>query len=193
MSHEAHFAQVATNFLGYIRDRGTLPAWERPNMLAKYYVTTTGTELSRQIARAPGRPHRSALRVLPFETFVSHASGVPRSMARRDAYRVIRKAFRASMFPGQQLRMRAATTPIWRELADQLIGHGVRSYSIYLDPTTNDLFGYVEVASEEQWTAIQGADVCRRWWRYMREIMPARDDDSPVTADLYEVFHLEAP
>ena len=26
--------------------RGTLPAWERPNMLAKYYVTTTGTEMS---------------------------------------------------------------------------------------------------------------------------------------------------
>lgn len=51
--HEAHFAQVAANFLGYIRDRRTLPAWERPNMLAKYYVTTTGTELSRQSAPRP--------------------------------------------------------------------------------------------------------------------------------------------
>jgi predicted dehydrogenase len=44
--HEAHFAQVASNFLKYVRDRRTLPAWERPNMLAKYYVTTKGTELS---------------------------------------------------------------------------------------------------------------------------------------------------
>ena len=26
----------------YVRDRRTLPAWERPNMLAKYYVTTPG-------------------------------------------------------------------------------------------------------------------------------------------------------
>ena len=48
VGHEAHFAQVTRNFLGYLRDRGALPAWERPNMLAKYYVTTTGTEMSRK-------------------------------------------------------------------------------------------------------------------------------------------------
>jgi predicted dehydrogenase len=48
VDHEAHFAQVTRSFLGFLRDRRTLPAWERPNMLSKYYVTTTGTELSRQ-------------------------------------------------------------------------------------------------------------------------------------------------
>jgi predicted dehydrogenase len=48
IDHEAHFAQVTTNFLAFLRDRRTLPPWERPNMLAKYYVTTKGTELSRQ-------------------------------------------------------------------------------------------------------------------------------------------------
>jgi predicted dehydrogenase len=48
LGHEAHFAEVTSDFLGYLRDRGTLPAWERPNMLAKYFVTTTGTELSRK-------------------------------------------------------------------------------------------------------------------------------------------------
>jgi hypothetical protein len=55
VGHEAHFAEVTRNFLGYLRNRGTLPAWERPNMLAKYYVTTTGTELSHRapIKRAP--------------------------------------------------------------------------------------------------------------------------------------------
>jgi predicted dehydrogenase len=53
--HEAHFAQVAANFLRYIRDRRTLPAWERPNMLAKYYVTTAGTELSRRSAPREAR------------------------------------------------------------------------------------------------------------------------------------------
>jgi predicted dehydrogenase len=52
VGHEAHFAQVTENFLNYLRNRGTLPAWERPNMLAKYYVTTTGTELSRKSAPA---------------------------------------------------------------------------------------------------------------------------------------------
>ena len=47
VGHEAHFAEVTRNFLGYLRTRGTVPGWERPNMLAKYFVTTTGTELSR--------------------------------------------------------------------------------------------------------------------------------------------------
>ena len=53
VGHEAHFAQVMGKFLTYLRERRALPAWERPNMLAKYYVTTKGTELSRQ---GPSRP-----------------------------------------------------------------------------------------------------------------------------------------
>jgi hypothetical protein len=48
LGHEAHFAEVAALFLKYLRDRSALPAWERPNMLAKYYVTTRGTEVSRE-------------------------------------------------------------------------------------------------------------------------------------------------
>jgi predicted dehydrogenase len=51
--HEAHFAQVTASFLQYLVQRRTLPAWERPNMAAKYYVTTTGTELSRKSAPRP--------------------------------------------------------------------------------------------------------------------------------------------
>ena len=53
VGHEAHFAQVTANFLEYLANRQSLPAWERPNMLAKYYVTTTGTEMSR---KGPSRP-----------------------------------------------------------------------------------------------------------------------------------------
>jgi L-rhamnose mutarotase len=81
--------------------------------------------------------------------------------------------------------------PIWRELQEALIAHGVRSYSIYLDPETHDVFGYAEIDSEERWAAIASTDVCRRWWRYMREIMPANPDDSPVSRELREVFHIE--
>jgi hypothetical protein len=60
VGHEAHFAQVTTSFLSYLSDRATLPAWERPNMLAKYYVTTHGTELSRR--RSPSIAPRLAPR-----------------------------------------------------------------------------------------------------------------------------------
>ena len=59
VGHEAHFAQVASSFLKYVRNRSTLPAWERPNMLAKYYVTTTGAELSRT------HPPQPAPRIAP--------------------------------------------------------------------------------------------------------------------------------
>jgi len=53
VSHEEHFGQVTRRFLRYVGDRSTLPAWERPNMVAKYFVTTTGTALAR---RSPPRP-----------------------------------------------------------------------------------------------------------------------------------------
>jgi len=59
VDHESHFAQVTQHFLSYLKDRRTLPAWERANMLAKYYVTTTGTEMSRQ------GPPREAKRIAP--------------------------------------------------------------------------------------------------------------------------------
>ena len=46
VGHEAHFGQVVAQFLEYLRSPKSMPAWERPNMVAKYYVTTTGVKLS---------------------------------------------------------------------------------------------------------------------------------------------------
>jgi hypothetical protein len=48
VGHEEHFAQVTERFLTYFKNPKSLPPWERANMLAKYYVTTKGVELSRQ-------------------------------------------------------------------------------------------------------------------------------------------------
>lgn len=45
LGHEAHFAQVTENFLRYLA-AGKLPAWEEPNMLAKYFTTTEAFRLS---------------------------------------------------------------------------------------------------------------------------------------------------
>lgn len=39
VGHEAHFGQVTDRFLEYLEE-GKLPAWEVPNMIAKYYTTT---------------------------------------------------------------------------------------------------------------------------------------------------------
>jgi predicted dehydrogenase len=43
--HESHFASVVREFIAYFNDRSLIPPWERPNLLAKYHVTT---------ARSPG-------------------------------------------------------------------------------------------------------------------------------------------
>ncbi|MBL0740425.1 putative oxidoreductase C-terminal domain-containing protein [Chryseolinea lacunae] len=44
--HEAHFARVTEKFLEYLRDN-TMPAWEVPNMIAKYYTTTRALDMAR--------------------------------------------------------------------------------------------------------------------------------------------------
>lgn len=43
--HEAHFGQVTEKFLEYYKN-GTIPAWEVPNMITKYYTTIKGRELA---------------------------------------------------------------------------------------------------------------------------------------------------
>jgi predicted dehydrogenase len=50
VGHEAHFAEVTRQFLHYLRDPTALPTWEKPNMLAKYHVTTHGVRLAQQNA-----------------------------------------------------------------------------------------------------------------------------------------------
>jgi L-rhamnose mutarotase len=106
---------------------------------------------------------------------------------------MIRKAFRMSVLPGRETEYERRHNPIWDELRAVLLEHGVRSYSIFIDPETRDLFAYAEVESEERWGAIASTEACRRWWASMRELMPANPDASPVGRDLREVFHIEAP
>jgi L-rhamnose mutarotase len=104
---------------------------------------------------------------------------------------MIRKAFRMRVEPAQHVEYARRHQPIWRELEEALLAHGVRTYSIFLDPETSDLFAYVEVESETRWAAIASTEVCQRWWKHMRDVMPSNADNSPVSDELQEVFHLE--
>ena len=45
--HEAHFARVTEKFLEYLKNKN-LPAWEVPNMIAKYYTTIQALELAKK-------------------------------------------------------------------------------------------------------------------------------------------------
>ncbi|RPI01554.1 MAG: oxidoreductase [Calditrichaeota bacterium] len=46
VNHEAHFAQVTEKYLGFLK-AGELPAWEVPNMIAKYYTTTAALTMAK--------------------------------------------------------------------------------------------------------------------------------------------------
>lgn len=41
------FTQLVNRFLEYVREPQSIPAWEKPNMLAKYYITTEAVALAR--------------------------------------------------------------------------------------------------------------------------------------------------
>jgi L-rhamnose mutarotase len=83
--------------------------------------------------------------------------------------------------------------PIWPELEAVLKAHGAHHYAIYLDKERNLLFATVEIESEARWEAVASTEVCQRWWKYMREVMPSNPDNSPLSAELKEVFYLAKP
>lgn len=47
VGHEAHFGQVAEKFLGYLQ-KGELPSWEVPNIVAKYRTIMDAYQMSRK-------------------------------------------------------------------------------------------------------------------------------------------------
>ncbi|HWA86202.1 MAG TPA: L-rhamnose mutarotase [Opitutus sp.] len=104
---------------------------------------------------------------------------------------MIRKAFVMSVDAGREAEYERRHQPIWPELEKVLQAHGVHNYSIFLDAGTRQLFGYVEIEDEARWAAIAQTPECRRWWKHMREVMPSHADDSPVSRELREVFHLK--
>lgn len=104
---------------------------------------------------------------------------------------MIRKAFLMRIHPDFHAEYERRHSPIWKELESVLKSHGVHNYSIFLDKETSGLFGYLEIEDEERWRSIAKTEICRRWWKHMKEIMPSNPDDSPVSKELKEVFHLD--
>jgi L-rhamnose mutarotase len=102
-----------------------------------------------------------------------------------------RHAFKMLLNPGQADEYRRRHDAIWPELKSLLGKMGVRNYSIFLDAETNVLFAYLERADDHRMDDLPEHPVMRRWWAFMKDIMAANPDGSPVTAPLAEVFHLD--
>mmetsp|Transcript_22201 Transcript_22201/g.28716 ORF Transcript_22201/g.28716 Transcript_22201/m.28716 type:complete len:145 (-) Transcript_22201:35-469(-) len=101
-----------------------------------------------------------------------------------------RIGFVMSVNEGEEMEYEKRHSPIWTELSDMLKARGVHNYSIFLHSETRQLFAYVEVDSVESWESIAQTNVCRKWWKYMGDVMPSNPDGAPEGTSLREVFHL---
>ncbi len=103
----------------------------------------------------------------------------------------MRIAFKMKLHNGNEEEYKKRHNPIWKELEEVLLEHGVNSYSIFLDKETNILFGYAEIEDLKKWEEVANTEVCQKWWVYMAPLMEVNEDKSPVSKDLIEVFHIE--
>ena len=104
---------------------------------------------------------------------------------------MIRKAFLMQVNPDKHAEYEERHSPIWPQLHQVLKDHGVHNYSIFLDKETSQLFGYVEIEDETRWIAIANTPECKKWWAYMKDIMPSNPDNSPKSKELKKVFHID--
>ena len=103
---------------------------------------------------------------------------------------MIRKAFVMKVNADAHEEYQRRHDQLWPEMAELLKGHGAHNYSIFLDDESSQLFGYVEIESEERWNAVAETAACQRWWAYMADIMVVNTDSSPKSKALESVFYL---
>ncbi len=101
-----------------------------------------------------------------------------------------RRAFKMKLHKGMEAEYRKRHDEIWPELQSLLKEAGITEYSIFLDETTNDLFGYMQLRDEAAVDALPEQEVMKRWWAYMKDIMDTNEDNSPVSTPLTEVFYM---
>ena len=101
-----------------------------------------------------------------------------------------RIAFKMKLFNGVKEEYKKRHDEIWPELKELLTSSGIHDYSIFLDESTNSLFGILKVENAEALNSLPANAVMQRWWAYMKDIMECNDDNSPMSIPLKEVFHL---
>ena len=104
---------------------------------------------------------------------------------------MVRKSFKMKLYAGMAEEYTKRHNALWPEMKEMIHEYGGSSYSIFLDKDTNVLYGYIELQNEEEWNRSADTAICRKWWDFMADIMETNPDNSPVSTDLCEVFHLD--
>lgn len=102
-----------------------------------------------------------------------------------------RNAFKMYLKPGCEEEYEKRHAAIWDELEKILSDNGVYDYSIYWDKDTNILFACQKTEGNESSQELGDNPIVQKWWDYMADIMEVNPDNSPITVELPEVFHMD--
>ena len=101
-----------------------------------------------------------------------------------------RVAFKMQLYKGFEAEYDKRHKEIWPELQALLKSSGISEYSIFLEETTNALFGVLLIDDKTKLDELPSNPVMQKWWAYMKDIMESTLDNSPVSIPLKEVFYL---
>jgi L-rhamnose mutarotase len=102
-----------------------------------------------------------------------------------------RTAFKMKLKPGFAAEYKKRHDNIWPELSQVLTDAGVSDYSIFLDGETLTLFAVWKLAADNTTADLPNHPLVKKWWAFMADIMETNPDNSPVSASLAEVFHMD--
>ena len=102
-----------------------------------------------------------------------------------------RVAFKMKLKMGYEEEYKKRHNEIWPELKEKLSIAGIYDYSIFLDKETLTLFAVQKLKDNNTVEELPSKEIMKKWWDYMKDIMDTNPDDSPVTAVLNEVFHMD--
>ncbi|MDQ6813077.1 MAG: L-rhamnose mutarotase, partial [Bacteroidota bacterium] len=92
--------------------------------------------------------------------------------------------------PGFEAEYKKRHDELWPELKQLLKDAGISDYSIFLDETTNNLFGVMKAEDVAKINDLQSTEIMKKWWKQNVEIMETNPDNSPVQIPLKELFYL---
>ena len=102
-----------------------------------------------------------------------------------------RIAFKMQLKQGAEAEYKKRHDELWPELKELLKSTGMSDYSIFLDESTNSLFGILKIDDAQLLDELPAHPLMQKWWLYMKDIMESNPDNSPISIPLKEVFYLQ--
>jgi L-rhamnose mutarotase len=102
-----------------------------------------------------------------------------------------RIAFKMKLKAGFEEEYEKRHEKVWPEVELELKKAGVSDYSIFLDPETNTLFEVQKLTDDHSYDQLPRKEIMQKWDKFMSDILESNPDNSPVMAELKEVYRLD--